>query len=319
MSVNKFKLPASLKEIRKNLFYTLDYTGDYCLDAFMKTGADSDWGLRKFLTEELLGGIEIPIRLPGFGCSAFAGRTENGDRILGRNFDVDPCAYLLVRTRPANGYASLSMINLDYPGLTRDKFPLTDAAAPNLYLTPYFPMDGINEKGLSIAVLSAKGHTTCQRTGKVGLTTSSAIRVVLDCCATVAEAVETLGCFDMYPSRGSNYHFQLADASGDYAVVEYANGRMHVLKESYVTNFFLTPGVSEDRCGQDRYDKLKKTITENGGVFRGTSDAMQALAEVAEGGTRWSTVFNLTDRSLHLALEHNYENSYFFSLHDSEL
>lgn len=319
MSEKRFTLPPFLKEIRKNHFYTLEYTGDYRLSTFMKTGADSDLGLRKFLVDELLGGIELPVRLPGFGCSAFAGRLENGDFVLGRNFDVHPCPCMLVRTRPADGYASLSMVNLEYPGLTFDKLPLTDDAAPNLLLTPYFPMDGINEKGLSIAVLSAKGHITCQRTGKIGLTTSSAIRVVLDCCATVREAVETLSRFDMYPSRGSNYHFQLADASGDYAVLEYADGQMQVLKEPYVTNFFLTPDVSDDRCGQDRYDKLKKTMTGNGGVFRDTSDAMKALAEVSEDGTRWSAVFNVTDRSLHLVLEHNYTESYDFTLDAPEL
>ena len=318
MSVNHSVLPISLKEIKKNHFYTLDYTGDHRLDTFMQTGADSDRSLSRFLAEELLGGIELPVRLPGFGCSAYAGRLENGDFVLGRNFDVERCPCMLVRTHPANGYASLSMVNLEYLGLTFDKLPLTDAAAPNLLIAPYLPMDGINEKGLSIAVLSAKGHITCQHTGKIGLTTSSAIRVVLDCCATVAEAVETLSRFDMYPSRGSNYHFQLADASGDYAVVEYANGQMQVLNEPYVTNFFLTPGVSDDRCGQDRYDRLKKTMEGNGGVFLDLSDAMKALAEVAEDGTRWSAVFNMTERSLHLALEHDYAETYIFSLDASE-
>lgn len=319
MSVNYAALPSSLKEIKTNLFYTLDYSVDYRLDKFQKTGADSYRKLIEFLSEEFLDGMEIPVRLSEHGCSAYAGRMENGDFLLGRNFDVDRCAYVLVRTRPANGYASLSMVNLEYLGLPLDKLPLTDAAAPNLIFAPYLPMDGINEKGFSIAVLSAKGHVTCQRTGKIGLTTSTAIRVVLDRCATVAEAIETLGRFDMYPSRGSNYHFQLADASGDYAVVEYANGRMHVLKEQYVTNFFLTPGVSDNRCGQDRYDKLKRTITGNGGVFRDSSDAMKALAEVAEDGTRWSAVFNLTDRSLQLALEHDYGEIYNFSLDAPEL
>ena len=319
MSANCDKLPASLKEIKTNLFYTLDYSEDYRLDTFLKTGADSYRKLTEFLAEEFLDGRKIPVRLPETGCSAFAARLENNDFVLARNFDVDRCAYVLVRTRPATGYASLSMVNLEYLGLTLDKFPLTDAAAPNFILAPYLPMDGINEKGLSIAVLSAKGHITCQQTGKIALTTSTAIRVVLDRCATVAEAVGTLEQFDMYPSRGSNYHFQLADASGDYAVIEYANGRMHVLKERYVTNFFLTPGVSEDRCGQDRYDRLKNTVTEKDGVFRDTSDAMKALAEVAEGGTRWSAVFDLTDRSLELALEHTYGETYAFRLDAPEL
>ncbi len=319
MSVNCDSLPASLKEVRKNLFYTLDYTEDYRLNKFMKTGADSYRKLTEFLSEEFLGGRKIPVRLPETGCSAYAARLDSGDFVLGHNFDVDRCAYMLVRTRPADGYASLSMVNLEYLGLTLDKFPLTDAAAPNLIMAPYLPMDGINEKGLSMAVLSAKGHITCQQTGKIGLTTSTAIRVVLDCCATVAEAVETLGRFDMYPSRGSNYHFQLADASGDYAVIEYANGRMHVLKERYVTNFFLTPGVSENRCGQDRYDKLKNIMTEKNGVFCDMAEAMMPLAEVAEDGTRWSAVFNLTERVIHLAPEHDYRETYGFALDAREL
>ncbi len=319
MAANYDKLPPSLKEIRKNLFYTLDYSGDYRLNKFMKTGADSYRRLTEFLADEFLDRRRIPVRLPETGCSAFAGCLENGNYVLGHNFDVDRCAYMLVRTSPADGYASLSMVNLEYLGLTLDKFPLTDAAAPNFILAPYLPMDGINEKGLSMGVLSAKGHITCQQTGKIALTTSTAIRVVLDCCATVAEAVETLSHYDMYPSRGSNYHFQLADASGAYAVIEYANGRMHVLDDRYVTNFFLTPGVSEDRCGQDRYDKLKNTMTEKNGVFSDVPDAMRALADVAEDGTRWSAVYNLTERSLHLTPEHDYEGTYFFSLNAPEL
>ena len=41
MSVNYAALPSSLKEIKTNLFYTLDYSVDYRLDKFQKTGADS--------------------------------------------------------------------------------------------------------------------------------------------------------------------------------------------------------------------------------------------------------------------------------------
>lgn len=315
MALNCSILPATLREIEKNHFYTLDYTEDYMLDTFMKVGATSDPALTKFLVEVLLEHPMAHVPTPEAGCSAYAGKLACGDRILGHNFDVSPCPYMLVRTRPAKGYASLSMVNLDYIGLTYDKLPLTDEVAANILTAPYKPLDGINEKGFAMGVLSAKGHVTHQDTGKIGLTTTSAIRILLDRCATVREAVEMLGRFDMYPSRGSNYHFQLADATGDYAVIEYANGQMQVLDRCYVTNFFLTPDVSTDRCGLDRYEKLEKTMAETGGIFRDTDHAMEPLAAVAEDGTRWSAVFNLDKLSMRLALEHNYSYSYTFDLH----
>ena len=46
---------------------------------------------------------------------------------------------------------------------------------------------------------------------------------------------------------------------------------------------------------------------------------MKALAEVSEDGTRWSAVFNVTERSLHLVLEHDYTETYDFTLDTPEL
>ncbi len=314
MTLRLSKLPATLREVEKNHFYTLDYPYDYKLSAFMQSGARSDKQLEQFISKELLEGIPLPFHLNDAGCSTFAGALENGEYILGRNFDVDPCPSVLVRTRPADGYASLSMVNLHYLGLPYDKLPLTDASTPYLLAAPYKPLDGINEKGLAIAVLSAKDHVTCQQTGKIGLTTTSAIRVALDNCATAQEVIELWSQFDMYPSRGSNYHFHLRDLTGESVVIEYANGEMQVIRTAYVTNFFLTPGIDKTGCGRNRYEILEKTVNETGGVFRDEAHAMELLGAVAEGGTRWSQVFNLPKRAITMALEHSYEKTYTFFL-----
>ena len=313
------KLPDTLREIEKNHFYTLDYPYDYKLSTFMQVGARTDKQLEQFVSAELLEGFPLPFHLFDAGCSTFTGTLENGEYVLGRNFDVDPCPSVLVRTTPADGYASISMVNLTYLGLPYERLPITDEVTPFLLAAPYKPLDGINEKGLAIGVLSAKDHVTCQNTGKIGLTTTSAIRVALDRCATVQEVIDLWSQFDMYPSRGSNYHFQIMDLTGESVVIEYANGEMQVIQASYVTNFFLTPGIDKTGCGRNRYETLEKTITELGDVFRDEPHAMELLQAVSEDGTRWSQIFNLQNRSLSMVLEHDFTKTYTFRLNQEIL
>ena len=109
---------------------------------------------------------------------------------------------------------------------------------------PYAPLDGINEKGLAVAVLRIADEPTDQDTGKTDITTTTAIRLMLDKAATVDEAVSLLEQYDMHSSAGSCYHFQLADAAGNSAVVEYIDNEFVVLKadEGYqmATNFLLS-------------------------------------------------------------------------------
>ena len=110
---------------------------------------------------------------------------------------------------------------------------------------PYAPLDGMNEKGLAIGVLVIQDGKVHQNTGKVPITTTSAIRMVLDKAATVDEAIELLKNYDMNSSGETGYHFQIADASGNTAVIEYINNEMHVLtKEEGGRN---TPFVSNYR------------------------------------------------------------------------
>ena len=49
----------------------------------------------------------------------------------------------------------------------------------------------MNEKGLAVGVLLIDTEATDQRTDRVDITTTTAIRMMLDRCATVDEAVAT--------------------------------------------------------------------------------------------------------------------------------
>ena len=79
----------------------------------------------------------------------------------------------------------------------------------------------LNEKGVSIAVLTLDSEPTNQDTGKPVLATTMAIRLVLDRAATTAEAVELLQQYDMFATSGRDYHFYITDAAGDGRVIEY--------------------------------------------------------------------------------------------------
>ena len=98
---------------------------------------------------------------------------------------------------------------------------------------PYAPLDGVNEKGLAVGVLQIKTTPTNQQTDKVDITTTSAIRLLLDRAATVEEAIELLSQYDMHASANSCYHFHIADANGGSVIVEYIDDEMSVVPVSY--------------------------------------------------------------------------------------
>ena len=194
---------------------------------------------------------------------------------------------------------------------------------------PYAPLDGMNEKGLAIGVLVIEDGKVHQNTGKVPITTTSAIRMVLDKAATVDEAIELLKNYDMNSSGETGYHFQIADATGNTAVIEYINNEMHVLTKeeghTAATNFVLYNGMNSG-YGQDRYEKIKAKQEETNGIMS-EDEAMDLLLSVpaqgmreVEGGegipsdTQWSCVYNLDDLTLQICTTRDKSRTYNYSL-----
>lgn len=100
-----------------------------------------------------------------------------------------------------------------------------------------------DSKGLCVAVLMIQDRPGFQQdTGKPDLTTTTAVRLLLDKAADVEEAVDLLSQYDMHASAGMMVHFALADASGHSVVVEYIDNEMAVTETPVVTNYYLSPG-----------------------------------------------------------------------------
>lgn len=78
-------------------------------------------------------------------------------------------------------------------------------------LSSFISLDGINEKGVSIAVLTLDSKPVRQQSGKPVIATTLAIRLILDRAASTEEAVTLFEKYDMFASSGRDYHFYVTD------------------------------------------------------------------------------------------------------------
>lgn len=132
---------------------------------------------------------------------------------------------------------------------------------------PFICLDGMNEKGVSIAVLTLDSEPVHQNTGKPVIGTTLVIRLILDRAATTEEAVELLNQYDMFATSGRDYHFYITDASGDGRVVEYdcesETREMVATPIRSITNFF---GLYKDKVLRIR--RMAFTVTEKSGMTK---------------------------------------------------
>ena len=314
----------------ENGVYVIDFKEDYKLDELLAEGGSSTQDeLAQYIIRVLLKGLPIPIEyeVPSLACSTFNASTPAGGYVFGRNFDNEVTDLAVVKTAPKNGYRSVSVVDLAFLGYDETYTP--DKLFDRIVAmgAPYFPMDGINEKGFAVGVLQLNAPPTDQNTDKVDVDTTLAIRVLLDKAATVDEAIELLQGFDMHASADGCYHLHLADATGNSVVVSYVNDEMVITEKdgNYLaaTNFYLHDVPFEYEIeGVDRYDGLIETLKENDGVLS-PEDGMRLLEKVAllgtppdeEGrvySTQWSSIYDLTEPSLTLCPDRNYAQVYTF-------
>lgn len=250
--------------------YSMHVSYSYDLDRIIERGlAGNQEGIDAILSEAL---PLLPVHMtaPDFGCSAFALSGE-GQALMGRNYDfrLDTSA-MLVHCAPADGYESIAFCALDNLGANN---PLASVKTRFACLAaPFVCLDGVNEKGVSVAVLTLDSKPTCHNTDKPTISTSMTIRLVLDRAASTQEAVDLLRRYDMFASSGRDYHFYISDAAGNGCVVEYdcddPARPMVVTPIRQVTNFFVihkdkVAPFGKNGCyghGRERYDAIEEVL-----------------------------------------------------------
>lgn len=348
----------SLTKVADN-YYMMDYTYDYDLDTLLEsnTGNSTTVGLLLYALADvflelnpedrelvanlgLYGEIndeaiseaiqKLSGLFEGFACTTFNATAPCGDKLFARNYDYMDSPALTVWTHPEDGYASVSTVSLYFLGYTGSFLPDDLLTSVLTLLAPYIPVDGMNEKGLSIGVLELETPETFQQTEKKDITTTAMIRTVLDNAANVEEAIEIFNTYDMHDllGVGCTYHYQIADAEGNTAVIEYLDGETTVLRPDetgtlIATNFWLSEGAHDpDGAGHDRYATAEKMLSEKNYIVT-EDEAMDILDAVhlenAElhgfiCSTIWSVVFNNTERTFNVCAMYDFDKQYKFSV-----
>src|SRR5262249_19504111 len=181
--------------------------------AFGKSIDEDGWDFTGLGFTDLKAGCSI-VQLP-------PSSTANGKSVVSRDYDfttgalsfgflppgmLHPTArpYLL-ELHPDRGYASIAMVAYD----------LLSGV-----------LDGINSEGLTVALamdneIFSKSPTEPTRTAAVGLEEVQTLRLLLDTCATVEEAKQTLMTTKQY-YQYVPVHYLIADRTGKAFVWEYS-------------------------------------------------------------------------------------------------
>ena len=245
--------------------YRMDVKYDYDLDRLIEYGITDNQSFVDAIVKEALPILPVHIKAPDFGCSAFTLQEADGNVLMGRNYDFKrDTSAMLVYCEPKDGYKSVAFAALDNISAN-----IPDASMKKKLATltaPFICLDGMNEKGVSIAVLTLDSEPVHQNTGRPVIGTTLVIRLILDRAATTEEAVELLNQYDMFATSGRDYHFYITDASGDGRVVETVKAK----PEKWLPHQFVPSRISLDSIGikSFRIRRMAFTVTEKSGMTK---------------------------------------------------
>ena len=340
----------------KGRIYEMNYTVDYKLDEALNAGIVGTTSLTRFVITHLFDSIPSAKSVSlsyDAGCSAFACPDgTSGNFLMGRNFDFnhrDPdtkervmIPLIAVHTAPAGGKKSVSFVDGQFVKYESGFYTKKGNDLSMLMALPYLLLDGINEDGFAVSVLKLDGLPTAQTDSpNKKIFTTVAMRMLLDRASTVKEAKEMLKNYSMYMDTDSaSYHFFMADAKGDFAIVEYTNpdtqlnpNRLEELSGAdtlrCVTNFYVSPtmyatphGMRHSLHGKERYDSLRAGLLRHN--YKMTpEEALGLLKVVAQGPdgyqgstgfTQWSEVFNLSKKTVSMSILREWDKTFHFKV-----
>lgn len=293
----------SLQQVDDYPLYTMRYYGTYPELTFSYELPD--------LSQPMAVSAQMSCRV-AWGCSLFAALGNEDDRLFGRNFDWRFSPALLLFTDPVDGYASVSMVDMEYLGFEGDRSKnLTDIPLEErrtLLDAPSLPFDGMNEKGLAVGMAAVPEEDMPFDPRKKTLDELEAIREILDHARTVDEAIEILGSYNI--DMGSiPIHYLIASASGESALVEFYQGEMVVFHNEspwqVATNFLFvsTKGNAQGHCW--RYDLIEQRLDGHDGRIS-SRDALRLLEDVSQDITQWSIIYHMTSGELEVVMGRSY-------------
>ena len=249
---------SSLRRI-SDRFYYMDFTTDLQFEKLIAVEMPDNLSNHNAMEELWFkeDGREAPFdeERPQQSCSGFICFNEKGEVLFGRNFD-SAGGPLCMLFNSANGYKYIQFTapnynSVTYNGVSKENPDengdgiLSDGKTSlhRLLRQPMATMDGINEWGLcfgafQLPVFADKEKGTPGPTrvlqdedGKGYVANSLMQNFILSKCKTVDEVekmMEQYNYVSLHPSI--NVHWMVADATGDYAIFEYWENKLYVLR-----------------------------------------------------------------------------------------
>ena len=346
----------SIQSVEGNPYlYKMEYKASYDLDDVIANDIDENAELLSYVIGRVGKGLPLKIgssqvadengETQTFNCTSFQATKADGDGFwYGRNYDYFKNPTMVTISHPKKGYASIACSDMSHFGYSLEKLPTSLATKLNCLAAIYAPVDGINEKGLCTSIMALPKQASQQDTDKHDVGTTIIMRLWLDRCATVDEALALLETVDVRHDAavGSGYHYMVADASGDCAVVEFdkedgwktmivrkEEGRNsmlvtnHLLSEKYYTTE-PDPAVGNPHSKSWwRYETAGAYLEEHNGIFS-LEDAQECLSQVHwkdllwENGTvedtQYSNVYDEKNIVLYLRNWNDYDTTHKFQL-----
>ena len=335
--------------------YQMEYKAGYDLDDLVSKSIDSNAKLLNYVIGRIGKGLPIKMKsaqvadengeLATFNCTSFQAAKADGSGFwYGRNYDYFKNPTMVTVSHPKKGYASIAVSDMSHFGYSLEKLPNSFMSKLSCLASIYAPVDGMNEKGFCTSIMALPKQAAQQDTDKPDVGTTVIMRLWLDKCATVKEALDLLETVDVRHDAtvGSGYHYMVADASGDCAVVEFdkedgwktmivrkaecENAMLvtnHLLSEKYYST------VPDEAVGNPhskswwRYETASAYLAEHNGILS-LEEAQECLAQVHwkdlvwDNGTvedtQYSNVYDQSAGTLALRNWNDYETTVQFKL-----
>nr|MCR4655495.1 linear amide C-N hydrolase [Lachnospiraceae bacterium] len=297
-----------------------EFRGDYGFEKFIaRGGVASDEDLIRFLADTLMPGIgSFLLKMAGFGCSTISVESGEDGYYFGRNFDWSECDKQILFSYPDKGYASVSTVNIGFIQSAVGNMSIPENVLKMAAL--YTPLDGMNEKGLCVAVNMIEDDATIdQNTDKPDVTTTTAVRLLLNKAADTKEAVELLKDYDMHASFGYMVHFAIADAKGDAVAAEYIDDELVITETPVLTNFYVSEGKKYGigtEQSHERFDVLKEKLSGGEEVQMTRAQVRDALEAASKKNfsdterTEWSIVYDQKNLNAQYYNREDFEKGY---------